>query len=722
VVTRARQGLLRALPSRNGGDPNAAPVNYAPAAVCGLLLVIAVFALRSGTDFSFRTGPVVLVLAAASTLPLGWFIVRLLAPGLQPLNTRLALMVAAGLTASIFIGFFLGVAGVQGLYLPVCLVVLAAWAVVQVRPYLGRPLGQVWAGWQWPQPQGWVVVALGLAAIIVAVPFMATSVRVSDTLFVDYAYIDTFYFMIRTHVLSQGAPAALWADLSGVRPLVYPDYFLFWLGQLAAWSGASSRDLYFIDGPIILILIDTLMLYAVGRELTQSRWGGYLAAALGWLVVWPNPYDSNFLLRNIDTLSEFTAVRIHFFALRVNLSQGAGNYLFTGAVLALLLAARSKAPRLQMGLLTVGSLLMVGTLRVRSNIFVVAAPPFMLVFAYLAWRWRSLRALILPVLVFGLLAGALYLESTSAHYDQTTGSLAVAFSPFGDHAIKFIPDSLKAIFDRLPYPIKPFAVVTGVTWLRMIGLVFGLGAVARLVQWLRRRGDLTLTEVYLHVVTLVAIVAAVFLVRDVEEFLASGGDFGAQTLLLAARIGLLLGIIPLWQLGRRVAGWLRAYYIPMPQVALGALLLAGVVTRQAADVQMHDYSSKGYPVTDLERNSYYWITQNTPPLAVIAADPAHKVNPWGDTIETTNFLSGMTERPAYLQRYNYFFVDTVMQHRQVLADLFNAPNPDAVRAALAQADFDYLLVYPDHQPVTDLGCCLSLLFNGEPQIYGHQRP
>jgi hypothetical protein len=109
-------------------------------------------------------------------------------------------------------------------------------------------------------------------------------------------------------------------------------------------------------------------------------------------------------------------------------------------------------------------------------------------------------------------------------------------------------------------------------------------------------------------------------------------------------------------------------------------------------------------------NGYRWIMTNTPATAVVAAHPDHGVNANGETVATTSFLAGQTRRPAYLQRVAEYFGGEATRRREILAGVFDAETGDGVRAALQDATFDYLLVYPDKVPRTDLSCCLTPVY------------
>jgi len=145
-------------------------------------------------------------------------------------------------------------------------------------------------------------------------------------------------------------------------------------------------------------------------------------------------------------------------------------------------------------------------------------------------------------------------------------------------------------------------------------------------------------------------------------------------------------------------------------LAVGALALATTVSYRGADTVLRSQLQRAYPITAAEMNGYRWIMANTPATAVVAAHPEHAVNANGETIATTSFLAGQTRRPAYLQRVAEYFDVEARRRRDVLASVFDTETVEGVKAALEDATFDYLLVYPDKPPRTDLSCCLTPVY------------
>jgi hypothetical protein len=123
---------------------------------------------------------------------------------------------------------------------------------------------------------------------------------------------------------------------------------------------------------------------------------------------------------------------------------------------------------------------------------------------------------------------------------------------------------------------------------------------------------------------------------------------------------------------------------------------------------------------------YGWIMANTPATAVVAAHPDHRLNAFGETIASTSFLGGQVRRPIYLQRLAEYVAGETTRRRGILTRLFDEETVEGVKAAVKEATFDYLLVYPDKPPRTDLSCCLTPVWEdksaaGGLRIYRRER-
>jgi hypothetical protein len=704
----------------------ARPWQLRPAHIFLLAVAIgAFFVLESASDFSYREGLTFFFFALVGTAPPGWLIARFLLPEVKERAMRVALGGCAGFCATILVGFFLGVLGAPQLYLPVsCLLVVAVGALVVLdalkpggflrdRSILPRELLAL------DHSSIWVVLTLAILGVIVASPLFSPLVRVAPNLFLNFAYIDAFHAVGLVQVLRQGAPQYTLPDLAGSVPLLYPDFHEFWIGQLSRWSGLGVNSVYFLYAPIVSILFGTVLTYATGEALTDSRWGGYIAAALGSIIVIPNVYDSNIFFEHIDTYSELTAATLHFLDLRGRLAYGAGWALVTAVVLALALFPRFQGRRSGIGLLVVASLCVVTLIRIRSNFFVVVAPAFLLICFWLLLRYRRARYLV-PFAVFGALAALIYFESTRPYYDQRNAGLALVYGPFGEYAFGFLPAMVQPIFASLPGLLRPALVILGVSVLKMTGMVYTALLLIGAVQIVRRERQLLLAEWFLLGTAATAVIGAALIVRGVTK--EGGGDWGFQALLVIPRVALLLASIPLYRLLHGIAAHWKLGHENRVALALGVLVVGALVGYRGAEATLRRESYRAYPLTTEELDSYSWIRYNVPETAVIAADPNHPVNNAGETIGSTNFLSGMTERPIYLERTQTHSGTATAPRVALMEKLFDAGSVPDVQVILADARFDYLIVYPDHQPKIDLTCCMELVHHRPPLVYRRTGP
>ena len=682
-----------------------------------LLLVVsgaaALIVLRSTADFGFRRSVIVLALAFVSIVPIGWLLTRLLIPDVRSTNERWALILAVGYAASVFIGFFSGVVGLRYLYLPICSVCLGtmfAWCACEIRREDGivGTVARLFHFNRCVSTPASVVASLSALGVLVSTPLMAPIQRVSSSMFYDYSFIDNYFLTARAQVLMRGAPPYTLADMAGTKPYVYPDFHLFWIGQLALWGRCDVNNVYLVYAPIVMIGLYTLSMYAAGKALTGSRWGGYIGAALPCVLLVPNPYDDE---------GVFTASLVHFLALRTNTTAGMAGMLIAAIALTMSLSQRNRyGRRTVIGLLAMAGFFTVIMLRLRPHFFFALVPWYGVFTLMQAWRRRDALCAA-PLFIAGLLFTLLYFESTSSHYDTSSARLALEYGLFSRLATQWLPQLVLVELGRLPALLQPLAVSAAFVLIRLVGFAFTLLLAGYAIAVLTRRLRLSLVETCLFLVWLSAVAASSVVVLEARR--EAYGDWGLQALIISVPLAVLLVIRPAYHLARAFATRIPALMVRRHTLAVGALALATVLAYRGAASELHRQLDRAYPITGKEMGVYSWIMTNTPDTAVVAAHPDHSVNSW-ETVATTNFLSGQTRRPAYLQRVSAYGHAEVTRRRDILVRLFEAETLGAVKAALEHATFDYLIVYRDRTPRIDLSCCLTLVFevqSGEMKIY-----
>ncbi len=680
-----------------------------------LLLLVsgaaALVVLRSTASFGFKRGLIFAVLSYVSIVPIGWLLARLLIPDVRSTSARWALTVTLGYASSVMVGFFCGVLGVGRAYLPLCIICLAimvVWSGYQTRREArmsGRATPLLDLVHWWSSRPACVVGALAALGVLATAPMMAPIQQVSPSLYYDYAFIDEYFMTARAQVFMRGAPPYTLVDLAGAVPYVYPDFHLFWLGQSALWSRIDVNTVYFVYAPIVLIGLYTLTMYALGKALTGSRWAGYIGASLPYVLLLSS-------FHGIDAYG-MTPSLMHFLDMRTALSHGvAGMFIAAIALVGTLSLRRSYPRRTLIGLLTIAGILAMFLVRLRPHFFLLVAPWYGLLVLLHVWRRRDVLCAA-PLLAAGLVFAVLYLESTSSHYNPGSTRLAFEYGLFGRETLKYkqFPSLVQAGLGRLPAMIQPLAVSAAVTVFQLLGAAFAFILAGYAILIIRRRVRLSIVEMGLCLVWLTAIAASSVVVLDARRNV--GGDWGFQALVIAGPIAQILAIVPIYYALRALASHIPALMTHRHMLAVGGLALATTVTYRGADAVLRSQLQRAYPISFDEMNGYRWITMNTPATAVVAAHPEHWVNPNGETVATTSFLAGQTRRPAYLQRVAEYFGVEAARRRAILARVFEAETVEGVKAALHDATFDYLLVYPDRPPRTDLSCCLTSVYEGK---------
>jgi hypothetical protein len=251
-------------------------------------------------------------------------------------------------------------------------------------------------------------------------------------------------------------------------------------------------------------------------------------------------------------------------------------------------------------------------------------------------------------------------------------------------------------------------VSAAVSVFQLLGAAFVFILTGYAILIIRRRVRLSIVEMGLVLVWLSAIALSTVVVLDARRNV--GGDWGFQALVIAGPVAQILAIVPIYYALRALASRIPALMAHRHMLAVGGLALATTVTYRGADAVLRSQLQRAYPITASEMNGYRWIMANTPATAVVAAHPEHGANANGETVATTSFLAGQTRRPAYLQRVAEYFGVEATRRREILARVFDAETVEGVKSALQEATFDYLLVYPDKPPRTDLSCCLTPVY------------
>jgi hypothetical protein len=655
-----------------------------------------------------------LLASAFLILPLGALLVAAagLGPGHQA--ARLALVGVVGYTATTLVAVVLGTVGWLPLFPYVCgtwcgLWVLSARRARDIRPR--RPAIGVVACWPGCAPAS-IVIAIACLSLVAITPLMVPVRSVGSNQTISYAYIDAYQSLAMVQGLVRHVPLAEHYSLAGLPPRVYPDFHYVYLAMLARVTGASATDVYFRDGAVLLVLLGLPLAYAVGREITRQRLGGYVAATLLYLGVVPNPYDLNLALANVSVPYMPTFYQTHFYSPRYNQHEGAGMLLIMGAVLCLLLSEQARDHRGRIGSLVIGGCLVAALARFRSQHLLSAGPAFLLMVGGLALGRRDWRYLAGPA-AFAVMLGCMTWLSFGGHYDVASTHLLIRYGDFGRELLArwYLPARFQTFVAGLPAPVAPAVAIIVWAVFRIVGCGLGLLVLARVAHLLRDRSRTTTLDLFCAATFVCAVVASLLVRREAITL-------GRQIMQVSHLLGVLIAVAPLTALVRRAKSLGEVASIGGGWVGVAVLATLTLVAFRAADAALHDQMPRGYPISREEQGAYAWIHAHTPVDAVVAAHPDHRVNADRETVRTTDVLSAMTDRRVFLQRAA---VDqgTIRHARATqLREVFAATSPSDLCTRLAGLTITYLLEYPDTPLVASEAACLQRVFtDGEMRVY-----
>jgi len=690
-----------------------------PVAGVGLAAFTAVlaacFVLKSLTEVSLIRAAVVVGMFGLLTLPLGYAASAWVLPSSVARHVRVGLAIGLGYALVPVILAFSSRLGVIGLLAPA---VLAA-AILAARRLRGSTSAATASASAAAPAHAHastrepilVVTLIGALSVIAITPLMDPLREITSTLWANYAYIDAFFHVNLVQGLMQHAPLADWPSVAGMPPLFYQDYHHLWLATLARLSGVSANDIFFLYAPIVIVLVTVVLAYVVGVSMTRSRVGGYIAAALQYIVLVPNIYDRNLALQDQWVIMLPNFYQIHFYNLRYAQHAASGWILVLAIVLCWSVALRSE-DRQTSGRISIAAAFLLAVLfRARPQYFLVMAVPTMVV---AAWANRRQPAILLGAAAVGAaaLAAVLYPHSTL----QTNSSgLVVKYGVFAARVSRagyYLPDAVTRLLAMLPSPVRSAVGLAAVICLRIVGLnLLLLGLLGARKLWRSSRGPLlSQPELYLWMALASSFAAALLLEQSAVD-----GNIGWNTLQAGVAPALLLAaaaIVSLCGRARLQSAWSRH-----PGALLALTVLCTLVAHRGAEALVHERPDRAYTLSTQELDAYAWLHAHAARNAIIAADPRHRVNALGEMIQNTNFLSGMTERSVYAQYLSPLTRPEVDRRIELLKGIYSAADATSACDLIGTTTADYWLEYRDRPFGATSLPCIELVAAGEPNIY-----
>jgi hypothetical protein len=668
---------------------------------CGGVLTVA-------TTASLWDVAIVTVVLFILIVPLGYVAARWVLPTAAPAHVRMGLALGLGYILAPPILVRSTHAGLIGLLAPPLLALVGA-LVFRKAFFALRPFRAVRRAWSSEVP--FVLAIIVALSVAVVTPLMSPLRPAGISTYANYAYIDSFFHLNLVQRLMTTVPLQDWPNMAGSAPLFYQDFHHILLATVARLSGLSAGPMFFLYAPIALVSITIVLAYAVGRSLTRSRIGGYIAAALQYIVLIPNVYDRNWLLENQWSVMLPNFYQIHFYDLRYAQHAASGWIAALVMVLIWVVALRTDDRRTVARTTLAGCVLFVVLFMFRPQYALMMAVPSV---AALLWLSRQRRALLLGAALVGVASFAWVLYP----YDRLQSSSAGLIFKYGVFAARasrvgyYLPNVVTHVLGFVPDVIRPAVGLAAIVGMRIIGLnllvVMGLGARS---TW-RVTGSplLARPEAYLWMAIGGAFLAALFLEQPTAA--ANIGWNILQGMVLPALLLASVAVVDL--VGRaRLHGWWERYR----PAGLALAVVLSLIAHRGAEALLHERPDRAYSLTAVELDAYAWVRTHTPATAVIAADPNHRVNFLGETVRSTAFLSGMTERSAFVQ-YVSAFTRTEGDRRVALLDAVFDTHSEAEACRLVRlTGADYWIEYADRPFAAGPLSCLQREFQGNPNVY-----
>jgi hypothetical protein len=682
-----------------------------------LAIVLCAFVVKSVTPALLGHAAVIAVMFVILTVPLGSVAARVVLPADAPVHVRWGLTLGLGYALAAPILIVTSRFGVAGLFAPP-LLALAVFAGHRLRagrgPGADAPARSLLfdTGRTWTSESTFVVLVIASFSLACVTPLMNPLRHVTSTMFVNYAYIDSFFHLNLVQRLMTSAPLQDWPNVAGSAPIFYQDFHHLLVATLARLGRVPASDMFFFYAPMIVVPVTVVLAYAVGTSLTGSRVGGFISAALQYIVLVPNVYDRNIFLQDRWTIVLPNFYQIHFYDLRYAQHAASGWILVLAMVLCWIVALRSADDRRTAMRATLASCFLLAVLfRFRPQFaLMMALPSAMLVL----WLARKQPLVLIGAAVVGALSLGWVLYPFNTLQSNSSG-LVVKYGVFATRVSRagyYLPNAVTSVLGFLPAGPREFVGLALVVGMRIIGLnLLILMLIGARTLWRTRQGSLfARPETYLWGAVAGGFLAALLLEQSAME--ANIGWNILQGIVAPALLLATAGIVSGVGVSRLESWWDRNR-----KLSFALTVVFSLIAFRGAEALMHERPDRAYPLTTRELEAYEWVHENAPATAVVASDPRHRVNALGETIGTTSFLSGMTERSVYFQYVSPLTREEGLRRVPLLTAIYDARSEADACRLIRETGAHYWLEYSDRPFAVQPATCLERVFQGDPNVY-----
>ena len=570
-----------------------------------------------------------------------------------------------------------------------------------------------------------VLVALIAASLLLNIPYKTAYTEDPEAGTRTYLlFRDHLYHVGLAYELARHVPPEQASIRGGSPERAYHLFPHLTTMLLARFTGqADMLRAHLVYHYTVIEVLMCLVLFCIARGLAGSPIAGYVAVSLMYVaaVPWPpltTPSTVSFSEMLAWPPSAVFGNQFFYFTLFPHASSGlvpvavASPQMYSGLLVAyglllgfILLSVRRGEQRSPGGLLMAMALMTGATMRFRIHVFIVMLPAFVMMTAYLWWRYRDRTYLGALAVVLGV-GSLLYLEMRSPVYLPGTASVQFGYNgltapgsivsswPEAPTVYAWLASSvgdatiLRGAWQAISIPAFVALNVLGVPLIVAAGIYF-----ARPSAW----RQLSLASALIYWLVAASTLTAMVITTEYDSW-----SVGGQLLLHTRWYVFPLAAVAAYLVGRAV--WLRLGWPRWSAVGLAtvAVVLIGLVRLTLTDSSRVD----GTRISEEERLALRYLHDETPRDAVVVS------NRYVDAHDRHAFwLSGLTGRAAYLE----YAANPVEQHaarlfpderrRDRITGIWAAQTTDAQCAILATMPVTHLVEYAE-QPlrVRDAPC------------------
>jgi hypothetical protein len=290
----------------------------------------------------------------------------------------------------------------------------------------------------------WVLAALIAASMVTNIPVQSVWRRDVQTGAMIYdGYPDHLYHVGQSYELSRHIPPRQATIRGGTPERAYHNFMHVTTMLVGRYTGQPDMlRAYLIYHYGVIQILMCLLLYGIGKTLTDSRIAGYCTLALMYVAVAPAPnlWPVASLVKGLKGLSPDSPFPSYYFTVFPHLSSGldivtlvspqmyAGIVVLYAGLLGLLIVLeRAYRGHDAPIVVFVTAFVLAATTRFRVHIALAVIPGFLLVLLYL-WRRKHQKVFLLAGLSAVFVAGLLYLEMRSPVYLQGSSNIRLGYT------------------------------------------------------------------------------------------------------------------------------------------------------------------------------------------------------------------------------------------------------------------------------------------------------